>query len=184
MAVDPQQVVSGVQEIASGGWLNTLKGVVMAPFNVLAGFGKKILSWDTIVKGGFISLGLFGLRTIAPDLVGAAAGAIGGDKGREIAKGPDSVGAMALQTLGIGMGAAATINGVVGGVSGITEGFSGGTDVASRAGDWTGGIVGGVVMAGISAVAIGAVKHYIDGQGGLKPAGTPAVKPPAPAKTT
>lgn len=184
MAIDPQQVVDGVREVASGGWLNTVKGIIAAPFNVIGGFAKKVLSWDTVVTGGFISLGLFGLRTVAPDLVGAAAGAVGGDKGRELVKGPDSVGAMALQTLGVGMASAAAINGAVGGISGISEGFSGGSDAGSTVGNWGGGIVGGVVMAGISAVAIGAVKHYMDGQGGLKPASTPAVKPPVVVKTT
>lgn len=184
MAVDPQQLAAQVGQSAQGGLFGTLKAVILAPFNVVAGVGKKVLSWDTVVTGGFISLGLFGLRTVAPDLVGAAAGAIGGDKGRELAKGPDSVGAMALQTLGIGMASAAAINGAVGGIGGISEGFNGGRDAGSSAGNWGGGIVGGVVMAGISAVAIGAVKHYVDGQGGLKPAGTPAVKPLATAKTT
>ncbi len=180
------QAVAAGQQVAQagGGILNTLKNIVLSPINALAGFGKGVLNLGTLTMGGLLSVALAAAHYLLPDVWGAGAQAIGGDKLRaEQAIGDKSLWEVLKQHLILGMGASAAINGAQGAWNGVSETTTTAREEGSTLGSIASTVAGVAAFAGIAFVGIGAYKHYAEGSSVTPPA-TPAGAGKSPEKGT
>jgi hypothetical protein len=177
-----QYAKNGLQSAGGGIW-NFIKGVIAAPFNALSGLASGAFSG--LVNYGLLGgAALTGVCLFLPDLIRPVTELIGkGEWATKLGNLASTGGfpAVAATCFAIAGGASAAVGGLTGMVGGMRSGFQ---DAREESPEPSGGlgigtvVGGGLALAAVSFVALGALKKH-DIIGGDSPADATPTPPPA-----